>query len=84
VDLTLSGSANEVSVDGSGSIEIDGFGLRVEKYAIHSTGSSDLKINVIESLDVRASSVIKYKGQPRISTSTSGDLLTSGFVSPAL
>jgi hypothetical protein len=77
VDLVLSGTANEVSVDSSGSTEIDGFGLRTKKYTIRSAGSSDLKINAIESLDVRASgsSVIKYKGQPQISTSTSGGVV---------
>jgi len=73
-DLILSGSAKLVKFDSSGRTDIEAFELIAQEYQISSSGSCDLKIHVVEKLKVSASGScdIEYKGQPRITNSSSG------------
>ena len=72
--LVFSGSAQTVLMEGSGSYDLDAFELKVKKFTLNSSGSSQLKLNIEESLvaETSGSMDIRYKGQPKISISTSG------------
>ena len=66
-EIMLKGQArkHEVSISGAG--EIQAFDFVVADYAIETSGASNCKINVLNSLDVQSSgaSQIEYRGNPK-------------------
>ena len=89
-DLTLSGSlsvessgsghivakgrASEVSVESSGSADIDTLDVPAETVSLEVSGSGDFKVHATGSLNIEASgsATIGYRGSPRISFEKSG------------
>ncbi|MBD1394964.1 head GIN domain-containing protein [Mucilaginibacter glaciei] len=65
-DMILKGQAASHNVDMSGSSKIDAFDFVVGKYNIETSGASEAKINVLNSLSVHSSgaSDIEYRGTP--------------------
>ncbi|MBK0383434.1 DUF2807 domain-containing protein [Pedobacter sp. SD-b] len=65
--INLKGQARENNLEMSGSTQLEAFDLVVGDYNIKSSGSSDCKINVLNSLNVKSSgaSNIQYKGNPK-------------------
>ncbi|RVT98024.1 DUF2807 domain-containing protein [Mucilaginibacter limnophilus] len=66
-ELRLKGQAGSHRVELSGSGNIDAFNFVVGDYSIETSGASDCKINVLNSLNVNTSggSSIEYKGNPK-------------------
>jgi hypothetical protein len=66
-EINLKGQAREHILDMSGSTQLSAFDLVVGDYKIESSGSSDCKINVLNTLNVKSSgaSNIQYKGNPK-------------------
>ena len=73
-NIVLLGSAETVSFDLSGASKIDAYELRVEHAQIHSSGSSKVKLNVLENLGVDISGYgdVKYIGTPVVDENISG------------
>ncbi|WP_374948104.1 head GIN domain-containing protein [Mucilaginibacter sp.] len=65
-EVILRGQAASHSIDVSGSSDIKALDFVVGKYSIESSGASECKINVLNSLDIHTSgsSDIKYRGNP--------------------
>jgi hypothetical protein len=74
-DLTLTGSAQDVTIDASGSSELDLADFPVADVDVHASGSSNVTLNLGGRLDVDASgaSHVIYLGSP-----TLGKIDTSG------
>lgn len=66
-EINLKGQAREHILDMRGSTQLSAFDLIVSDYNIESSGSSDCKINVLNTLNVKSSgaSKIQYKGNPK-------------------
>ncbi len=66
-EINLKGQAREHNLDMSGSTQLFAFDLVVGDYNIESSGSSNCKINVLNTLNVKSSgaSDIQYKGNPK-------------------
>lgn len=66
-EINLKGQAREHILDMSGSTQLSAFEMIVSDYKIESSGSTDCKINVLNSLNVKSSgaSNIQYKGNPK-------------------
>lgn len=67
VELILKGQARSHEIDMSGAGEVEALDFVVGNYRINTSGSSDLRINVMNNLDVESSgaSEISYRGNPR-------------------
>lgn len=65
--VMLKGQAGSHDLKMSGSSELEAFGFVVGKYNINTSGASDLKINVLNELNVESSgsSKISYRGNPQ-------------------
>lgn len=65
--ISLKGQAREHNLDMSGSTQFNAFDLIVGDYNIETSGSSDCKINVLNTLNVKSggASKIQYKGNPK-------------------
>jgi hypothetical protein len=72
VDLT--GSAKDVAVDMSGSSNFKAEKFAVRTATVKSSGSSNVTLDVAESLDVNSSgaSTVNYKGSPAVNAGSSG------------
>ena len=66
-DIMLQGQARRHEIELSGAGELNAFDFVVADYKIESSGSTNCKINVLNSLDVRSSgsSTIEYRGNPK-------------------
>lgn len=66
-ELKLKGQASSHSINLSGSGDVDAFDFVVGNYNIETSGASNCKINVLNSLNVNTSggSSIEYKGNPK-------------------
>lgn len=74
-EITLRGQARKHELSSSGSSDVDAFDFVVADYSIATSGSSNCRINVLNSLDVQSSgsSEIEYRGNPkRINNDKSG------------
>lgn len=72
--LTLTGAGNQAEVELSGASNLNAFDYDVEVARINASGASHAKVSVNSVLDAEASggSVITYRGNPTISSNTSG------------
>ena len=63
-DMTISGTATQLSVEASGASDFKGFDLSAEICDVRASGASDIKITVNKELSARASgaSDVRYKG----------------------
>lgn len=66
-ELILKGQARSHEIDMSGSGEVEALEFVVGNYRINTSGASELKINVMNDLDVESSgaSEISYRGNPK-------------------
>ncbi len=73
-DVRLTGSADSVFYDNSGSTHAAAAGLTSQTVSVECSGSSDIEVNAVESLRVRASgsSKVSYLGDPVLDTDISG------------
>jgi len=73
-NVDLRGSADSVQFDTSGSTNVAARGLATRTAEIDCSGSSDIEVNVSQSLRVRASgsSSVAYVGDPALDTDISG------------
>jgi hypothetical protein len=74
-DADLKGKATNLKISASGGSDVDAYELSSETCQVHSSGGSDVNVNVSKSIDAHASggSDIHYKGAPaETKTSKSG------------
>jgi hypothetical protein len=73
-ELELKGSGKEMEVDLSGASKLNAFDALVEKATLDVSGASTSRVNVSETLNIRASgaSKIRYRGNPHVSSNLSG------------
>ncbi len=66
-EVTLKGQARSHEVDMSGSGEVEALDFVVGNYRINTSGASELRINVLNHLDVESSgaSEVSYRGNPK-------------------
>ena len=79
-ELTLAGKVSRVSVDISGSGDIDSVDLATDDLALHITGSGEARVHAEKTLavDISGSGTVRYRGSPKVTRSISG----SGSVEP--
>jgi hypothetical protein len=73
-ELDLEGNGKEMEVDLSGASKLNAFDTLVDKATLDVSGASSGRINVKETLNVRASgaSKVRYRGNPHVSSNLSG------------
>ncbi|WP_460472401.1 head GIN domain-containing protein [Emticicia fontis] len=73
-ELDLEGMGKEMSVDLSGASKLNAFDTVVDKATLDVSGASSGRVNVNETLNIRASgaSKVRYRGNPHVSSNLSG------------
>ena len=73
-DGRLSGETTYLTLDFSGSADLDAYDLTAQHVDVDTSGSADIYVTAIESLDVsaRGSSDVTYRGNPRVDHSSAG------------
>lgn len=73
-ELDLEGKGKEMEVDLSGASRLNAFDTLVDKASLDVSGASTGRVNVGETLNIRASgaSKVRYRGNPHVSSDLSG------------
>lgn len=73
-ELDLEGNGKEMSVDLSGASKLNAFDTLVDKATLDVSGASTGRVNVKETLNIKASgaSKVRYRGNPHVSSNLSG------------
>lgn len=73
-ELDVEGNGKEMSVDLSGASKLNAFDTLVDKATLYVSGASTSRVNVKETLNIKASgaSKIRYRGNPKVSSNLSG------------
>jgi hypothetical protein len=79
-ELTLAGKVSRLSIDISGSGEIDSLGLAADDLELSIRGSGEARVHAekVLAVDISGSGTVRYRGSPKVTRSISG----SGSVEP--